>query len=538
MKAESVKKEPVKVEVVKVAEPMEVKALVPEIVVEKKEPVVAAIVVEKEKNNKEASVTGVKTEAVEAVEKEETEPELEPEPVTLSLEDQLRFEVQQEFESREARMKEINKLQDELSQSLQKKSEVDLVIERELKALFPRLKDEFFKETARVDQLTSSYTKFKEASLVKREIISNEENVLAQMLAVRQNIKEATILNQLDEAIGTKEELVKIETSICDEIDECTEALEAQIADTRTKLASLNNAISSLPSLEDKTSMNSYTWEDVGSLQSQLYSSMQSSRDRDEKVEEFLIKFEDAMRRRGIVLGENTELSPILTAATGVRSSVQNARKSMAESSEPTFNKKAATLEQMNALMETKNNEDLLEAALGALRRTLIGLGALTGNFVSSTTSFFDSKEGNEVVSSGKATLNGLTGATNDIKNAVEASQKTWESVSKTTADSTDQSVENIIRGVKAVYKSEEVRSALGAASSKASQSGSIAAEALSTVASTAGEDLKRNKVKAALFDIQEGLTELAGVTMVASGRLAGELQKQSRQLPGGGELK
>ena len=73
---------------------------------------------------------------------------------------------------------------------------------------------------------------------------------------------------------------------------------------------------------------------------------------------------------------------------------------------------------------------------------------------VSSTTSFFDSKEGNEVVTSGKATLNGLTGATNDIKNAVEASQKTWESVSKTTADSTDQSVENIIRACRACGES------------------------------------------------------------------------------------
>ena len=139
---------------------------------------------------------------------------------------------------------------------------------------------------------------------------------------------------------------------------------------------------------------------------------------------------------------------------------------------------------------------------------------------------------------SGKETFAGLSSATGDIKSAVEASQKTWESVSKTTAGSTDQSVGNIIRGVKAVIKSEEVRSALGDAGSKASKSGSLATKALSAVASTAAQDLKRNKVKAALFDVQEGLTELAGVTIVASTRLAGELQKQSRQLPGGAELK
>ena len=80
----------------------------------------------------------------------EKEPEPEPEPPEpeLSIEEQLRREVAQEFDLREKRVSELTQLQSELSQSMRKKEEV-LAIKRELNALFLRLKDEFFKETAR-----------------------------------------------------------------------------------------------------------------------------------------------------------------------------------------------------------------------------------------------------------------------------------------------------------------------------------------------------------------------------------------------------
>ena len=47
-------------------------------------------------------------------------------------------------------------------------------------------------------------------------------------------------------------------------------------------------------------------------------------------VGQFLIKFEDAMRQRGLVLGENTDLPTAVSAATGVRSSVVAAKKKAA----------------------------------------------------------------------------------------------------------------------------------------------------------------------------------------------------------------
>ena len=61
----------------------------------------------------------------------------------LSLEDQLRRKVAQEFETRERRLGELSQLQSELSQSMRKKDEVEQVIRRELTALWPRPKTSF-----------------------------------------------------------------------------------------------------------------------------------------------------------------------------------------------------------------------------------------------------------------------------------------------------------------------------------------------------------------------------------------------------------
>jgi hypothetical protein len=449
--------------------------------------------------------------------------------VKLSLEDSLRLEVQQEFEKREIRLVELSKLQNELSQTLAKKTEVELVIERELKALFPRLKDEFFKETARVDQLINSLTKFKDASVIKKEIISNEENVLAQMIAVRENIKETTILNQLDEAINTKKELVDIESSICKEIDECAIALEEQINDTRNKLSSLNNAITSLPSLEDKNSMRAYTWQDVSNLQTALYTSMESSSTRDGKVEEFVIKFEDAMRQKGIVLGENTDLSPILTAATGVRSSLKKSKNLNKSMDSETFNKQAASLEQTTELMKTKSNEDLAKAAADAFKRSFIGLGTLTGNFVNSAITFFDSDDGIETVAAGKESIEAVKDTGASIQNVAKVTQKAWEIV---VTDDNDPSFRNVVKGVQGILKNDDVKVAFSDVKSNVSRGSMNANKALSKVTSTAAYDLKKNKMKEAFFELQEGLAEFLGVTIVATQRVAGELQQQSRQLP------
>ena len=138
------------------------------------------------------------------------------------------------------------------------------------------------------------------------------------MRDVRNKVSEPAILEQLDDAISKKEELIKIERAVCAEIKECIKALNSQISDTRNKLASLNNAIMNLPSSEDMNKMREYTWDDVASLQETLYKSMDESKARDEVVAEFLFKFEDAMMRRGLVLGENTDLPPAVSAATGV----------------------------------------------------------------------------------------------------------------------------------------------------------------------------------------------------------------------------
>ena len=465
------------------------------------------------------------------------EADVEVEPIQLSLEDQLRREVRQEFESREIRLVELNKLQSELSQSMARKQEVEKVITGEVEALWPRLQDEFYKETARIDQLLGSLGKFKKALKEKLEIQDLEKKTLVQMKDVRGKVSEETILVQLNEAISKKGDLIDIESGICDDIAECCRSLEVEINDTRTKLASLNNAIASLPSLTDEIAMRAYTWSDVEVLQKTLFDSLESSQIRDEKVNGFLVKFESAMRKRGLILGVNTDLPSSITTVTGVKSTIASLKEVASAENLKKIKDIGVPISQMTKLMKTKSNEDLSAAAIDGAKKSLSSLGEVSFGVLSATGSFIRSDDGYKSGQVLGESVEALKDAGTSLGAAFNSAQKIWVDNFDNNADTTDQYVSRLQNTVKTVFKDKDVRASLTDISSSAATCGKQASKAALVATSKIAEELSAGeKFAASLLKLQEGLTELFSIASVATSRIAGELQNQSRQLPSGKE--
>jgi hypothetical protein len=486
----------------------------------------AAVIIEKvPEPEPESEPVVVKAEPVMAEPVVEAEVEAVPEK-PLSIEDELRREVAQEFETRERRLGELSQLQSELSQSMRKKDEVEQVIRRELTALWPRLQDEFYKETARVDQLVGSATKFQEALDTKSAVAETEDITLGQMRDVRNKVSEPAILSQLDDAISKKTELIRIEKAVCIEIKECIVALNAQISDTRDKLSSLNTAIMNLPASEDTVAARSYTWDDVASLQEVLYKSMDESKARDQVVSSFIFKFEDAMRQKGLVLGENTDLPPAVSAATGVRSS--QIPKKLVDNNKATPARKkieVATPAQMAELMKKKSNEELSQTATGALKRTLAALTKLTAGIFEAGKRFSASDDAKVTGQMASSSVDSLTKTGETLQQALKLTADTWE-------EALQGESAGVLEGGKAVLDSRDVRNAIKGVGEGAAKSATSAVDALKLVAGGVGMELQTDRVAMATAELQEALTELAAIVAVGTTRVAGAIQDQSRQLP------
>jgi hypothetical protein len=408
---------------------------------------------------------------------------------------------------------------------MRKRDEVEQVIRRELTALWPRLQDEFYKETARVDQLVGSATKFQEALDTKSAVTETEDITLGQMRDVRNKVSEPAILSQLDEAISKKTELIRIEKAVCIEIRECIVALNAQISDTRDKLSSLNTAIMNLPASDDTVAARSYTWDDVASLQDVLYKSMDESKARDQVVSSFIFKFEDAMRQKGLVLGENTDLPPAVSAATGVRSS--QVPKKLVDNKAAAARKKieVASPAQMAELMKKKSNEELSQTATGALKRTLAALTKLTAGIFDAGKRFSASDDAKVTGQMASSSVDSLTKTGETLQQALKLTADTWEEALQ------DESA-GVLEGGKAVLDSRDVRNAIKGVGEGAAKSASSAVDALKLVAGGVGVELQTDLVAMATAELQEALTELAAIVAVGTTRVAGAIQDQSRQLP------
>lgn len=189
----------------------------------------------------------------------------------LTLEELFRQKISQESLARNQRQIEISQLQQQLSQSVARKQEVEQLMVKEIDSLRTVIKGEVAGESSRLAQLESLYESFRDIYLSKSVLVDSETKILEQMRAVRDMITEQVILVQLDAAVQKKSELIGIERSICADIKSCSDEVNAEISDTKEKIASLQQVLKSFPSLNDEGyASRSYSWEEIEILQRKL----------------------------------------------------------------------------------------------------------------------------------------------------------------------------------------------------------------------------------------------------------------------------
>lgn len=353
----------------------------------------------------------------------------------------------EETANRVNRIKELSQLQSQLSKSMSRKAEVDGVISRELESLRPRLANEVKKESSRVEQLEQLLKTFNSALTAKLSMIDSELSILSQMRDVRNKISEKAILNELDGALTKKSELIEIEKDIAKEINSSASNLEAEIADARVKLGTLASVLASIPVGEDLESTRQYTWADVDKLQAVLAGSIDASLERDNKVQQFIQTYDEAMKKRGIILGVTT------STTSKVSSNVARKVKSTREPS-PDIN-------ELVTLLKKKSNDELIKTASDAAKNTAQSLISASASLIGAASSFTTSSEAEE----GKKSLFLAGESAGDFGNSIQsffgAIKSAWKGAVGDTpieSGSTDEYVSKVVKGVQAVLADKGIK--------------------------------------------------------------------------------
>jgi len=308
----------------------------------------------------------------------------------------------------------------------------------------------------------------------------------------------------------------------------------------------MSSVVKSLPEGKDADAIRRYTWADVNSLQSLLLSSLQTSASRDEKVRTFANTFDNAMRKRGLVLGENTSISPTLAAVSGLQkksiapsssASLRVVASSSSSSSSSSSNKIPSVTQEIN-ILKAKSNEELANTAAGALKTTASGLVSVTTNVLSASNSFFKSKEGAESQKAAALSVNAVRGVGSSFSRALDAANKAWQTNfgnDDVAVQSTDEYLARVVKGFQGVINDKDLKQAIsdiGSNAQKSTKEASLAASLLTN--NVSGELSASEKWSNSLSEMRSGLNTLLGVFVVAGGRVAGEV-KQSKMLPGSG---
>ena len=462
----------------------------------------------------------------------------EPKP-KISLEAQLKQQILEESISREKRKTELNSLESQLASSLKKQMEVEAMISKELNALRPRIIEEMARESARLSSLEGLAKSFKDGLQVKIEAAASEEIILGQMTEVRQRIKEQIIIDQLEVAIKKKIDLLSIERGICRDIATCIDNLENEIGDSKSKVASLQNVFAKMPTGADVNSNRQYTWADISSLQSELASSLDSAVRRDEKVKVFIKTFDDAMRRRGLALGEqfSSEVetapkSPPFPSFSSFNSKVTAPAKKIATVASKAVD--VPTIAQLSDVLKDKSYEDLGKTSTRALTKVGESFVQASLGFVDASSVFMKTTEAEEARIS--LTLAGeSTGSLFDkLRLALDTIGKEWESAvneNPINDGSVDEYVARLMKGYAAITRSKALKETLSEAGQSAKRIVSEASTAASITSSSLGDKLSAdNKFSAAAKAFSENFSLLLSVGLVVTKRAYND--NISRQLP------
>jgi hypothetical protein len=457
----------------------------------------------------------------------------------LGTEEALQEEVSKEKERREQRFAELSLLQSQLSRSISKKQEVESIIIREIDQLRVVISEEITTVRKRLLQLNTLYDSFKAALLSKNVLLISESKILEQMKDVRSKITEQVILSQLDDAVEKKSFLIDIERGICDEIKACGENINAEISEKQMKLQFLSDTYASLPPVEDTEAARKYSWLEVEALQSSILDSIKSSLAADMKVKDFTSTFSSVMRRRGLILGVNTEI-PAEVAATieaefplrdTAAEEVQPAVKSV---STAVATESRMTREELASILGSQSDAEFSAAATEALRRTVSSIAAATASIFDISRSFFRSSEAEDAKQSVNAAATALVDIGKSVSEAFSAARSVWSSEVDATSEkveTTDEYVATLLKGVNRILSSEQVKGAVADVSKNAQVGAKELGVATSKASSRISTDFRESAGwQAALRDLSSSVSVLFTILFVGTKRLAGD--RLDRQLP------
>ena len=448
----------------------------------------------------------------------------------LSIEFQLKKQILEEAASREKRKLELNQLETQLSQSLKRKEEVENMISNEINKLKPRLIEELEKESVRLQSLSILQRSFQSASATKKEAINQELIVLSQMKEVRSKIKEDIVAIQLDAAILKKSDLINIEETINRDIENCVVNIANEISDANSKLSALASVISAMPSGSDNSANRKYTWDDVASLQSQLSESIQAASARDDKVRQFIKTFDDAMKRRGIVLGEPLpkELTATFQPQTQVvvdsKASVKSvmAMKKTTQESLPT-----PSIFQLAEVLNEKKDEELTRTATRSLTKSGDALLKVSTGLISASGEYLKTKEAQESKVSLAIAGESISNVAKSFQRAYDAASKVWYDTVEATPinDGTvDEYSNRVGKGVGAVLNSKDVKESLSTILNDSKKAVSEVVAAVTLTTSSIGTIANSNAdVSSAFTALRDNINLLLSIGLVGTQRATGQ---------------
>lgn len=343
----------------------------------------------------------------------------------------------------------------------------------------------------------------------------------------------------LDEAIEKKQSLILIERNICDDIRICGENINTEITETKVKLTSLTKTYDSLPPVEDINAARSYSWNEVEDLQTKILGSIKNSMEVDNKIRIFTNTFSTVMQRRGLVLGENTELLAEIAAVVASSKATATIAIESQEDIESTFTKSSEkepsiSKYQLEEILKSQSDSEFSATATEALKRTASSIASATLSIFDISKRYFKSTEAEDAKQSFLLATSAMSDISKSVSEAFNAARSVWSSEVTANLESvttTDEYVAKLYNGIQEIIKNEELKVAVTNVSKNTQTSAKQIGIATNKVTSTISTELNQSdKWNLALKELSNNISVLFTVLTIGTKRFLGE--RLDRQLP------
>ncbi|CAM9115916.1 unnamed protein product [Ectocarpus sp. 4 AP-2014] len=424
--------------------------------------------------------------------------------------------VAEEGKTANKRAKRMANLSSQLKRSFAKKEEVETMITEEVAQLGTKLRQERDIEIARAADLKELLKEFDETIVEKQAEIEKEQDLLAQMQALRGQVDEASIRAPIETAMAKKADVTSIEVMLLEDLVECKEKLEEELKSTSARGETMNGVVAALPAEGDIARLRAYNWQDVQDLQEVLVSSAESMEASDAQVGLLRTRLLDSVQQKKEVLGEVSKAELVAGGGTGAM--------------------KMTTARAFQASTEL-SEEELLQAVTESSKNTALGVAKSVSAGTSSLGDYLRSPAGQDVAASTVLVIGALAGAAASVANAFKAAKKEFDenAVSGEELTSFDKILKSLQSSLKAVQESPAVKAELREAGDLLTKqvpqaSARVGAGTAEAIKGAVGNSEISNPVKDALDSLEEFVVSLA-----ALGTKYFTVSRAARfQLPGG----